>query len=140
MIKKFLLILLCLGCSGCQKQSMTFHVSTQDNVEIQVQGDYKLKNNKENFTIFKDKKSLAQGMFIPKETYQALSDEKENILILEEGKKDKNPYFLTQSEGNYVYILFLNNSQTGIYLTCTGSKQDANSLFSAFTFKIVENS
>ena len=140
MFKKFLLILLCLGCIGCTSKTLTFNVSTQDQVEIQIKGNYQLTNEQGNFILEHDNKQKAQGMFIPKETYQALLKEKENILILEEGKKDGNPYFLTQSNEDYVYILFLENSQTGIYLTCTGSKQEAKDIFSSFTFKITENS
>ena len=133
-------MLLCICLTGCSSQSMTFDVSTNDCIKVTL-SDYDLKTDHDNFLVYdQNNQKIAEGIFIPEETYKSLLKEKEQLIILEDSKKDSNPYFLCKNNKEYVYVLFLEHSHTGIFLTCFSSRSKAKNIFESLSFKIVENS
>ena len=142
MFKKLCFICIYLLFAGCtSSQSLTFDVSTQDHVEVILQSPYDLKTDKDAFLIYDaNLQKVAEGIFLPKETYESLLKEKSQIEVIEEDFHHESPYFLAKIDNNYVYVLFLDGSQTGIMLTCTTSKSQAKQIFNNLDFKILENS
>lgn len=142
MLKKIVLIMFCFLLTGCGSQSIAFDVSTQDRVQITMSSSlFDLKTDKDTFVLYDaNQQKVAEGLFIPKETYESLVQEKEKVDILEDSKKKNDPYFLCKVENSYIYVLFLHKSQTGIYLTCQTSQKEAKRLFENLDIKILENS
>ena len=142
MLKKLACIMFCCFLVGCAKQSITFDVSTQDRVQVTWNPSlYDVKTDQDNFIVFNaNDKKVAEGIFIPKETYESLVKEKEKVQVLKDSSQKSNPYFLCRVDSDYIYVLFLTHSQTGIYLTCTTSQKEAKQIFDNLDIKILENS
>lgn len=142
MFKKLFFICICCLFIGCKTtQSLTFDVSTQDQVVVSIQNGLDLKTDQDNFLIYNHQnQKVAEGIFLPKETYESLLNEKSQVEVLEEDFKNKNPYFLCKVDNEYMYVVYLQGSQTGILLTCSTSKQETKQIFESLDFKILENS
>lgn len=142
MLKKLFFICICCLFTGCKTtQSLTFDVSTQDQIEVSIHNHYDLKTDQDNFLIYnRQNQKVAEGIFLPKETYESLLNEKSQVKVLEEDFKNKNPYFLCKVENDYMYVLYLKDSQTGILLTCSTSQKETKQIFENLDFKILENS
>ena len=142
MLKKLAFIMLCIFLIGCKNQSITFDVSTQDRVQIEWNSAlYDLKTDQDNFIVYNaNDKKVAEGIFIPKETYESLVKEKEKVRVLMDSRQENGPFFLCKVNSDYVYVLFLDHSQTGIYLTCTTNQKEAKQIFENLDIKILENS
>ena len=99
------------------------------------------KTDKDNFLIHNQQsQKIAEGLFLPEETYQSLLNEKEQVKVIEEDTKQGNPYFLCKVDNNYIYVLYIKGSHTGIMLTYTTSQKETKQIFENLDFKILENS
>lgn len=123
---------------GCTKtNSLIFDVNTNDSIKV-TSKVYDLKYDENNFIIYDvQNKKIGEGFFIPKETYKSLVKEKNKVKVLKEASKNNNPYFLCPVDKKYVFVIYINQSHTGIYLTCSGTQKQAENLFDHLNFEII---
>ena len=110
------------ACSITTGKSVTYAVSTGDNVEVSLTSGYDITTDVP-FTISKDDQAVFQGMFTYDGTLAAYRDgivEAESAELIEEGEKDGNAYifYCVKNEyGNeYNYIVHVADSDTEVIL------------------------
>lgn len=90
--------------------------------------------------IFKKNRNVTKGTFIKSEFIEInLKNIKEtgNAKILDEGKKDGNTYTFLQYNGDqFIHIMHIGNSKTGIILENAASKESALDVFNHTKFEI----
>jgi hypothetical protein len=147
-----LVALVCAGCTNSKKltQSYTFEVETGDTVKVSLDvsdksnksNKYKLKQKDGQFLIKNDKETLSQGIFITKDTYDqyvSLLSSNSDISVLEKDKT-KGCSYLYEYKGEagteHDYVVWLNDSSTGILIGSLQNKKVAKDIFEKLTFEV----
>lgn len=148
-----LVALVCAGCTNSKKltQSYTFEVETGDTVKISLDisdksnksNKYKLKQKDGQFLIKNDKETLSQGIFITKDMYDqyvSLLSSNSDISVLEKDKTNDCSYYLYEYKGEagteHDYVVWLNDSSTGILMGSLQNKKVAKEIFEKLTFEV----
>lgn len=148
-----LVALVCAGCTNSKKltQSYTFEVETGDTVKVSLDvsdksnksNKYKLKQKDGQFLIKNDKETLSQGIFITKDTYDqyvSLLSSNSDISVLEKDKTKGCSYYLYEYKGEakteHDYVVWLNDSSTGILIGSLQNKKVAKDIFEKLTFEV----
>ena len=148
-----LVALVCAGCTNSKKltQSYTFEVETGDTVKVSLDvsdksnksNKYKLKQKDGQFFIKNDKETLSQGIFITKDTYDqyvSLLSSNNDISVLEKDKTKECSYYLYEYKGEagteHDYVVWLNDSSTGILMGSLQNKKVAKDIFEKLTFEV----
>ncbi len=131
--------------TACQsKKAVTYQVDTGDKITITLKtsGDYDL-TAEVPFKITKDGKELSQGKFMSASSYDQLISMlsgRSDIQIVDSGEKDGNSYtFYSPNHVEYIYIIKINNSQTGVLLTNSHSQAEAQECFQLLTFQLADS-
>lgn len=144
--KKLLFISLILFVSliltGCTKTiSFTYKVETGDTVKIELKTDknYKL-SSKLPFTISKDDKTLSTGTFLTLDgydSYKKVTKTQNNVEIFEESSKGDITYtFFSVNNEQFIYLIKINDSKTGLFLENINSKDEAQEVFDLLTITL----
>lgn len=148
-----LVALVCAGCTNSKKltQSYTFEVETGDTVKVSLDvsdksnksNKYKLKQKDGQFLIKNDKETLSQGIFITKDTYDqyvSLLSSNSDISVLEKDKTKGCSYYLYEYKGEagtgHAYVVWLNDSSTGILIGSLQNKKVAKDIFEKLIFEV----
>lgn len=145
-VKKLLFIslifVISLILTGCTKTlSFTYKVETGDTVKIQLETDkdYKL-SSKLPFKVTKDDETLSTGTFLTLdgyETYKKATKTQNNVEIFEENSKGDITYtFFSINDEQFIYLIKINDSKTGLFLENTNSKDEAQEVFKMLTITI----
>ena len=141
------------GCTNSKKltQSYTFEVETGDTVKVSLDvsdksnksNKYKLKQKDGQFLIKNDKETLSQGIFITKDTYDqyvSLLSSNSDISVLEKDKTKGCSYYLYEYKGEagteHDYVVWLNDSSTGILIGSLQNKKVAKDIFEKLIFEV----
>lgn len=141
-IKLVALAVVLLLLVGCNKSySFTYKVSSGDNVKIDLNatGGYSFDSSLP-FKINKDGSTLMQGEFITLDgynMYKQLITSQSTYQVLDTGSIDNIEYVFYSTNSQYSYIIKINNSNTGLLLTSSVSKEAAEDVFDRLTFKKV---
>lgn len=138
-IASLLFSILITGCTTTK--SYTFKVETGDKikVELKTNDNYDI-NSEVPFTISKDEEKVCQGTFIKENTYgdykSSISGSTANILK-EDSKKGIEyifySYYNDYGTTEYNYIIRIKDSNTGVILNNTISKESAEECFERLT-------
>lgn len=135
-------ILLSLVLTGCTKTvSYTYKVETGDTIKVELKTDDKYKlSSKVPFTISKDDKTLSTGTFLTNDgykTYENAIDTENGIEVFEEkDNKDISYTFFSVNDKQYIYLIKVKDSNTGIFLENKNSKEEAKEVFDMLTFTL----
>lgn len=135
-------ILLSLVLTGCTKTvSFTYKVETGDTIKVELKTDDKYKlSSKVPFTISKDDKTLSTGTFLTNDgykTYENAIDTGNGIEVFEEkDNKDISYTFFSVNDKQFVYLIKVKDSNTGIFLENKNSKEEAKEIFDMLTFTL----
>lgn len=142
------IILLSIILTGCTKTiSYTYAVETGDDIKIELyknnDSSYKLSSNVP-FTISKDDKTLSTGSFLTSEGYDLYKyniSVESHIKIFEEDEKDGIVYtFFSVKDEQFMYLIKVKDSNTGILLENDHSKKEAQEVFEMISISLVKNS
>lgn len=135
-------ILLSLVLTGCTKTvSFTYKVETGDTIKVELKTDDKYKlSSKVPFTISKDDKTLSTGTFLTNDgykTYENAIDTGNGIEVFEEKDNKNISYtFFSVNDKQFVYLIKVKDSNTGIFLENKNSKEEAKEIFDMLTFTL----
>lgn len=133
----FLLTLLS-GCSTSSSKAFTFSVDTGDSVQVRLvtSDGYDLSSDVP-FVISHEGKTLSQGAFMPRESYEQFVgaiESDENAVLLDSGTKDGNDYiFWSYNDSEFDYAILIDGSNTGIVLGNIVSQESAVECFNRLT-------
>ena len=139
------ILIFSLILTGCTKEvAFTYAVDTGDDIKIKIStnDDYKLSSNVP-FTISKDDKTLSTGTFLTAEGYDLYKyniSVESHIKIFEEKEKGEITYtFFSVKDEQFIYLIKVNNSNTGIYLENNNSKEEAKQVFDMLTITLANS-
>lgn len=135
-----MLVFFVTGCSTRSNKSFTYNVETGDSVKVKLDTSkgYDLDSDLP-FTISKDGEKLTKGKFITLYGYEEtleLLEENSDISIIDSGKKDGNEYTFFSYNDEYIHLIKVKDSKTGIYLYNTESEDSAKECFERLTFTL----
>lgn len=130
------------GCTASTYMSYKYEVETGDDITVKLNTTDGYKMNSETpIKITKDDTAVCQAIFITLDTYNSYDQEiipnDENSEIYETKTKDNLTYtFYTYNNEEFNYLAKLNNSNTGVILSSSNSKADAELCFSLLSFEL----
>ena len=119
----FFIFSLFLLLTGCTKTiSYTYKIETGDDINVELtakNSNYRLSSDIP-FKILKIDKELSIGTFLTNEGYEFyknIVNTESDIEILEESEKGEIVYtFFAVNNEQFIYLIYINNSSTGILL------------------------
>ena len=126
---------------GCEKYvSYTYNVDTGDTikVELNMRDSYELTPNVP-FVVEKDGEECVKGTFIYVSYYYDFVESLEyddDMILIDEGTKDGNDYVFVEYLGDYMYVICVDDSNTGVALEGYVDKDEMELIFDRLTFSL----
>lgn len=138
-----LVLSLILPITGCKSsKSYTFKVETNDSIEVTLDNNkngYDMKSTIP-FIVKENGKNISEGTFIKNEyykTYIEAAKQDSNYKIIDSSSNNDIEYiFYSYNNSEYVYVINIKNSKTGVVLTNKISEEKAKECFKLLTFKL----
>ncbi len=132
-----LAIILLTACNFSTNKSYTFDVETGDKIKVALDTSSGLSLSQKDgqFSVTEDDENILQCIFITEETYNQYVKIKgqQGMTVLEESKKDGNPYYMYEFEGEAGtednFILWVDDSNTGVILASLAGEEKAKKAF-----------